>query len=78
MTDFVENVVCARPNGCGWSWELRAVRRHWWSRPELTWHGPVFEDGSCVAARLQSNEEFLGNYGDCLRHLQYPDGTVVW
>jgi hypothetical protein len=62
-------VVCARPRGCGWSWERVTTRRHWWSRPVTEWGGPVFEDGNRCAFRWRSDERFRDEYADCLRHL---------
>ena len=69
----IHRVVCARPGGCGWSWD-RITVGFWWKHTYV-YGGPIFEHGpdDRVAYRLITAEEFDSYYVDCQRHLVVSD-----
>ena len=74
-------VQCIRPNGCGWYWQRRTVKAHWWSRVGYQYRGAFWEDSegrANLSSRPDdggktcwfSQAEFEDWYGDCLKNLQ--------
>lgn len=74
-------VQCRRPNGCGWYWQKRTIRNHWWSRPRNEYRGAYWEHAGgdpryssrpddSSSKRWMSQEEFDSWYGDCIGHLK--------
>ena len=71
-------VICKPPNGCGWYWQRRTVRDHWWTRPRMEYLGAFWESSSDPKLAMKPGQrrerwltasEFEEHYGDCTRHL---------
>jgi hypothetical protein len=73
-------IQCRKPRGCGWYWQLRTVRDHWWSRPRDEVKGAFWEDED-GRAELSMRPETANRpwrprstledeYSDCLSHLE--------
>ena len=73
-------IQCRKPRGCGWYWQLRTVKDHWWSRPRDEFKGAFWEDedgrpelsmrpGEHDRSWMR-REDFEDWYADCVRHLE--------
>lgn len=62
-----ERLVCARPKGCGSSFDRITVDNiH-------VWGGPIFEDGNRTCYGLLTDDDIRDQYADCVRHLRIEE-----
>ena len=66
---MTEYVVCQKPKGCGWWWQTRTVKPHWWSQPRREYMGAYWPGSGSAQRRWISAEQFDDEYSDCTRHL---------
>ena len=74
-------IICLPPAGCGWYWQRRTVKDHWWSRKRTEYRGAFWEDGQHRPAlcsrpddpaerlRWMAAETWEDWYGDCSNHV---------
>jgi hypothetical protein len=73
-------IQCRKPLGCGWYWQLRTVKDHWYSRPRDEVKGAFWEDEEgrpelsrspdTVNLGWQPRSILEEYYSDCLSHLR--------
>ena len=73
-------VICQPPDGCGWYWQRRTVKAHWWSRPRQQYKGAFWEDREGRAELSnrpgESDRAWVDQdtwadwYSDCVSHLR--------
>jgi hypothetical protein len=74
-------VICEPPKGCGWYWEFRDLKDHWWSRTRREYQGAYWEDSDDALSRRPGSFErawldaltFADMYADDVRHLAETD-----
>jgi hypothetical protein len=76
-------VVCKPPEGCGWYWEFRDVKDHWWSKTRREYRGAYWEDSDDRLSKRpnpKGSEDrwldaftFADMYADDVPHLMETD-----